>query len=87
MSETHNAITQRNRLTWQCRRGMRELDEMLNAFLEKRYNSLSQKELDQFCVLLDYHDTVLLEVLMGRQAAPDREVTNIVREIRNTAAP
>lgn len=79
-------IGQRNRLSWQCRRGMRELDEMLNTFMEKCYNSMSQKELEQFKLLLEYHDTVLLDVLMGRQAAPDREVTHIVQEIRNAVA-
>jgi antitoxin CptB len=82
-----HTIGQRNHLTWQCRRGMRELDEMLNTFLEKRYKSLGQKELEQLNVLLEYHDTVLLEVLMGRQAAPDTEVANLVQEIRNTTAP
>lgn len=86
-TDTIHTIEQRNRLAWQCRRGMRELDEMLNTFLERRYKSLGDKELEQLNVLLEYHDTVLLDVLMGRLAAPDTEVTDLAREIRNTAAP
>ncbi len=85
-TDSIHTVEQRNRLTWQCRRGMRELDEMLNTFLDKRYKSLGQRELEQFNVLLEYHDTVLLEVLMGRQTAPDTEVANLVQEIRNTTA-
>jgi len=85
-TDTIHTTEQRNRLAWQCRRGMRELDEMLNTFLERRYKSLDDKELEQLNVLLEYHDTVLLDVLMGRQAAPDTEVTDLAREIRNTAA-
>ena len=72
----------RNRLAWQCRRGMRELDELLNRFLLRR--SLQQQT---FTRLLDYPDDVLLELLMGRMAPADKDVAHIVQEIRNTAAP
>ena len=76
----------RNRLGWQCRRGMRELDELLKCFLVRRYSSLDAGEQKTFEVLLDYPDAVLLELLMGRMMPADKDVANIVQEIRNTAA-
>ena len=76
----------RNRLAWQCRRGMRELDELLNRFLAQRFSSLDRLEQDTFIHLLDYPDDVLLELLMGRMAPADKDVAHIVQEIRNTAA-
>ncbi len=76
----------RNRLSWQCRRGMRELDELLKCFLVRRYSSLDAGEQKTFEVLLDYPDAVLLELLMGRMMPADKDVANIVQEIRNTAA-
>jgi antitoxin CptB len=76
-----------NRLAWQCRRGMRELDELLNGFLERRYSFLDAHALETFSRLLQYPDHVLLELLLGRMTPVDREVARIVQEIRNTAAP
>jgi antitoxin CptB len=77
----------RNRLTWQCRRGMRELDEILGSFLATGYEQLDETGRTGFSQLLEYPDTVLLEILMGRMAAADRDVAHIVRKIRSTLAP
>jgi len=74
------------RLAWQCRRGMRELDELLNGFLVNGYRGLDVAGRTAFTDLLEYPDTVLLELLMGRMTPTDREVADIVRAIRNTAA-
>ena len=78
---------ERNRLAWQCRRGMRELDELLGCFLDKGYSRLDEPGRAHFSRLLDYPDTVLLELLMGRMAPADRDVAHIVRTIRNSLAP
>lgn len=75
----------RRRLAWQCRRGMRELDELLNGFLRHRYETLDPARINTFAKLLEYPDAVLLEMLMGRMTPADREVAEVVREIRHTA--
>ncbi|MGB7932753.1 MAG: succinate dehydrogenase assembly factor 2 [Gammaproteobacteria bacterium] len=77
----------RNRLAWQCRRGMRELDVLLNGFLEHRYERLDAQERSSFARLLDYPDAVLFEWLMGRMVPADKDVASIVQDIRHTAAP
>ena len=77
----------RNRLAWQCRRGMRELDEMLGCFLDAGYNRLDEPGRKHFGTLLEYPDAVLLELLMGRMAPTDRDVTHIVQKIRSALAP
>jgi antitoxin CptB len=76
----------RNRLAWQCRRGMRELDVLLQGFLEQRYEQLDARERDSFTRLLGYPDAVLLEWLMGRMVPADKDVASIVQDIRHTAA-
>ena len=76
----------RNRLSWQCRRGMRELDEMLKRFLVLRYSDLDDAGQKTFELLLEYPDVVLIELLMGRMTPANGDVANIVREIRNTTA-
>lgn len=77
----------RNRLAWQCRRGMRELDVLLNGFLERRFERLDLQERESFARLLEYPDAVLLECLMGRMVPADKDVASIVQDIRHTAAP
>ena len=76
-----------NRLAWQCRRGMRELDELLNSFLLQGYRDLDETAQETFGKLLEYPDAVLLELLMGRMTPADKDVARIVQKIRNTAAP
>jgi len=75
-----------NRLVWQCRRGMRELDELLHGFMVTRYHALDATGQRVFNTLLAYPDSVLLEMLMGRMAPADRDVASLVRDIRHTAA-
>jgi antitoxin CptB len=74
------------RLAWQCRRGMRELDELLLGFLSRGYAGLDADGQAAFDALLAYPDAILLELLMGRMTPADKDAAGIVREIRNTAA-
>lgn len=75
-----------NRLQWQCRRGMRELDEMLLAFLSAGYERLDEQGRRAFGTLLEYPDAVLLEWFMGRMIPTDREVCRVVNAIRCAVA-
>jgi antitoxin CptB len=77
----------RARLNWQCRRGMRELDILLGGFLEQGYDDLDPAGRRVFEAVLEYPDTLLLEMLMGRLIPADREVAHVVERIRNAAAP
>ncbi len=53
------------RLKWQCRRGTKELDFLLNRYLETGYLAADQGERDLFVELLGMEDDVLVGVLMG----------------------
>lgn len=75
-----------NRLRWQCRRGMRELDLLLLQFLDTGYADLDTTGAQAFLRLLDCPDALLLEWLLGRQRPSDKEVADVVQRIRGTAA-
>jgi antitoxin CptB len=47
------------RLRWRCRRGMRELDELLTHYLDERYPGAGPAERAEFVQLLDLPDTDL----------------------------
>jgi antitoxin CptB len=85
MSPADETVADFNRLRWQCRRGMRELDELLKSFLLRRYATLNTGEQHVFNRLLDYPDSVLLELLMGRMTPAEPEIARLVEAIRHTA--
>ena len=78
--------THRNRIHWQCRRGMRELDELLGSFMADSYDALDAAGRGHLARLLEFPDPLLLAWLMGRAIPADRDIAHIVRIIRNTTA-
>ncbi len=70
------------RLRWRCRRGLLELDVMLQDFLAQRYASLTPLEQQAFDLLLETPDVTLLAYLQGDQDPPAKELVEIVSKIR-----
>jgi len=52
------------KLRWQCRRGMLELDLILEKYLDTKYVNANEEERAQFRYLLSKEDSDLLELLM-----------------------
>jgi antitoxin CptB len=75
----------KSRLYWQCRRGMLELDELLQSFYKQSIDTLSEKQLASFEALLKSHDDLLLEYLMGRTIPVDAGMADVVKRIRNNS--
>jgi len=71
-----------NRLRWKCRRGMLELDLMLNRFLDVGYVDLSPQAQGNFDLLLEYPDPELLALLMGQTTASNRAIANVIQSIQ-----
>jgi len=69
---------------WQCRRGMLELDLLLNNFVNKKIDSLTKQQRQTFELLLSYPDQTLLDLLLGNSVASDAEISVIVQAIRST---
>ena len=69
-------------LKWRCRRGMLELDILLNSYLDKHYNTMSQQQGDIFSEVLDYPDQVLFDLLLGNMQSSDVRVNRLVSEIQ-----
>lgn len=75
------------RLRWQCRRGMLELDLMLETFVEKRYADLPIKTKHAFHQLLKCQDQFLLDYLMGQDVPTDKDVADVAQQVRDAAGP
>ena len=74
-----------SRLRWQCRRGMRELDELLQSFLKHGYSLLDADQRETFERLLTTQDNQLLEYFMGRSVPEDTATADVVAKIRHAA--
>lgn len=60
------------RLLWKCRRGTREMDILLESFLERHYSDLTAAEKELFESFLNESDPDILNWLMGR-AEPGKD--------------
>jgi len=76
----------RERLRWQCRRGLRELDELLQPFLRRYLYTLSDGELQIFRQLLACQDQKLLAYLMLNETPLDQGWVDVIEKIRACAA-
>ena len=70
---------------WQCRRGMLELDLLLNNFVDKKIMGLNQQQKKTFELLLSYPDQTLLDLLMANSESSDSSIASIVQQIRSTS--
>ncbi|MCJ8338725.1 MAG: succinate dehydrogenase assembly factor 2 [Pseudomonadales bacterium] len=75
------------RLTWQCRRGMLELDVLFVPFMEQAFAGLSEKDKDIFVRLLACEDQDLFFWLMRRGESPDTELQYMVNLILQRVQP
>ncbi|MCB2264161.1 MAG: succinate dehydrogenase assembly factor 2 [Candidatus Thiosymbion ectosymbiont of Robbea hypermnestra] len=75
-------MTQKAKLKWHCRRGMRELDLLLEGFLADRYNALSAAEQASFERLLDCRNEDLMDWLIDGGSPEDEQLAGIVNRIR-----
>ena len=79
---TETQIPELSQLRWRCRRGMLELDLLLNTFLDKEYTSLTIQKSELFETLLDYPDQVLFDLLMDKMQASDDGIAKLIERIR-----
>ena len=77
-------MSERSRLRWRCRRGMLELDLLLERFLEQGYDALDERGRSAFDRLLDEQDDQLFDWFCQGQVPEDPEIAGIVARIRGT---
>ncbi len=59
------------RIRWRCRRGMLELDLVLERFVGRHYTSLGEEERNAFGMLLEMPDAALWDMITGKSATPE----------------
>ena len=75
-------LKEMERIRWRCRRGLLELDIVLGRFVEQHYARLDEEQQAAFDVLLDMPDTVLWDMIAGRQEAAQGGLQALLEKIR-----
>jgi antitoxin CptB len=70
------------RLRWRCRRGLLELDIVLGRFVAQCYSGLDEAQQITFDALLDLPDTVLWDLVAGRQEAAEKDQQLLLEKVR-----
>ncbi|WP_297324789.1 succinate dehydrogenase assembly factor 2 [Nitrosomonas sp.] len=72
------------RARWRCRRGLLELDIVLQRFMDQYYRQLDQHELEQFERLLSLPDNDLWDLITARQVTTDDKLQQIVELLQKS---
>ena len=78
----------KRRYHWQCRRGLLEVDLVLNEYLERFFDQESEAHQLLFARLLEQQDAALFEWFTRRSQPPDaalRDYVEHILELRQSA--
>lgn len=73
------------KIKWRCRRGTKELDYLLEGYLNTFYQQVDSQEQALFRELLTLQDTELIWFLLGEQLPKSKELAILVKKIRNNS--
>ena len=76
---THGEL---GKVRWDCRRGLLELDLILEKFNARHLEALDAEQMARFKELLAFPDNDLFDLVMGRSAVPDRRFEAILKLLR-----
>jgi antitoxin CptB len=72
------------KLLWRCRRGMKELDVVLERYARAHLERATADERQVFAKLLDLPDPELAEYFLGHATPDDPELARLTRAITTT---
>jgi len=84
MTDTQQRI---GRLRWRSRRGMKELDKLLEAYFKADLSSCDEATITSLERLLECQDPQLLDWLLGRSTPPDAQLNQIIKRILQAGDP
>jgi antitoxin CptB len=73
---------ERRRLLWQCRRGMKELDLLLVAWLDESWDASTHDERARFAHFLELPDPQLAGYLLRDETPVDDAFEPLARQLR-----
>lgn len=75
-----------SRLRWRCRRGTKELDIVMNRYLQERYETANPEEQESFNVLLGVEDPIIFDMLMDKTTSEDADQQALIEILKGIMA-
>ena len=72
------------RLAWRCRRGLLELDLMLQNFVATQFEQLDMNELTAFDALLEWPDNDFWDAINHPEAIADGAIRSVITKIKQS---
>ena len=72
------------RLLWRCRRGIKEMDIILQEFINVSYEQLNDEDKNAFSKLLDEQDLDILNWIIGKDKPANDRLANIINIIKTS---
>lgn len=80
-------MSEKSRIRWLCRRGMKELDVLLERFFAAEYDGLSEPETREFGQLLMLEDPDLYALLVQRMPPENAIQADLIQRITGFSRP
>ena len=69
------------KLAWRCRRGTKELDVLMQKFLNEYYPNVAPELQHAFEKMLDMQDPELYDLLIGKQKSANENINQVIERI------
>ena len=79
-------MTEVARLRWLCRRGMKELDLLMQKYLDKHYPAAPEADQQAFQAILQMPDPDLYDLILQRTESADPDITRVITRLRGLIA-
>lgn len=73
---------EQRRLAWRCRRGLLELDIVLQRFVNQQFDGLTLDEMHQFDAMLDLPDTEFWNLIQGIEKQTNQSVQQVLNKLK-----
>lgn len=80
------SVVENRRLRWRCRRGMKELDVLLERFVNEQYETLSTPQRQTFADFLELPDPIIASYLLGHEVPTEPALATLTQLIAETHA-
>ncbi|ERJ18273.1 Antitoxin CptB protein [Salinisphaera shabanensis E1L3A] len=80
-------MSEKARIRWLCRRGMKELDVLLERFVSIEYDDLDEREQTGLRELVEMEDPDLYALVMGRMEPETAVHADLLSRIRQFQRP
>lgn len=74
----------KSRILWRCRRGIKEMDIVLQDFIKNSYDELNNENKSAFSKLLEEQDLDILNWILGKDKPEDKTLIEIIKKIRSS---